>query len=354
MIETEFRILDTLSREIGNPISINKLTEKIKKIHGTAYYTNIHAELQNIEKKNIITLEKHGKSSVASFNFTNPLLIDYLAQIELIKKINFLETRIDWQTLVLQINEHLRNFNTIKSIIMIKPKKYAKLNRIELLILLHETESDYTQKLEKIQDIVELLEQTHNVRIDYLLLDEDNFQNLLRIDDANLIKEILADKIILYHTQTFWFLIKKILDEGIKIKVEENQINPGKISEQDLVYNLNRFGYKEFGNKISLGKNIGIEYITTSLLLIGDARKKDSIPIILAKHSQKTNYDLLVFLSKKYSTLEELLPYLKILYEYKPSDKLRECIHMLKHASISEKKIDTKDIRKKMRLYNVK
>lgn len=36
MDETTFRILDTLSRELGRPPSINELTRKIETLHGTA------------------------------------------------------------------------------------------------------------------------------------------------------------------------------------------------------------------------------------------------------------------------------------------------------------------------------
>ena len=354
MRETEFKILDILSREIGNPISILKIKERINNIHGYSHYPEVYSKIQELEKKKIINLDKYGKSSVASLNFANSLLIDNLAQVELINKIQFLEERNDWQILVLQINGHLKDFHSIKSIIMLRPEKYAKLNRMELLILSRNTENyKGTKELKEIQDIMELLQRVHNIRIDYLLLGEDSFQNLIKMEDANLIKEILSDKIVIFYPQTFWLMIKRILDEGIRIQVEEQAINPAKISDQDIAYNLNKFGYQELGTKISTGENIGTEYITTSILLKGDARKRDAIPIILAKNADKTNYDLLLFLSKKYSVLEKLFSYLKILYEVKPSDKLRECIYMLKHSGISEAKIDIKDVRKKMRLYNV-
>lgn len=353
MKETEFKILDTLSRDLGNPISILKLTEKISEIHGPAHYPEIYSKIQELEKKKLIAIDKYGKSSAASLNFASPLLIDNLAQTEMIRKIQFLETRNDWQTLILQINGYLRDQTSIRSITMIRPEQYAKLNRMELLILLQNENNRKRKDSEQIKEIMQLLERVHNIRIDCLLLDEENFRELLKRDDANMIKEMMSDKITIFYPQTFWLLIKKFLDEGMRIQVEDT-INPAKISEQDIAYNLHRFGYSELGTKISAGTNIGTEYIATSILLEGDARRRGAIPIILAKNSDKTNYDLLLFLSKKYATLGRLLPYLRILFDVKPSDKLRECIYALKHSDISEAKIDVKDIKKKMRLYNVK
>jgi len=350
MHETEFKILDILCRDIGNPLSIRKITEKITLLHNHAHYPEIYSKIQQLEKKKIIAIDKYGKSSVASLNFSNPLMIDNLAQVELINKINFLEERQDWQSLILQIMGHLNESLSIRSITMIKPEQNAKLNRIELLILLDE--QNYARKeKKKIDDAIHLLERAHNLRIDHLLLAEDSFRDLLKSEDTNMIKGILADKIAIFYPQNFWMMIKKSLDEKTQIQVE-TELNPAKIPEHLIVYNLHRFGYQEFGTKISSGQNIGIEDITTSILLKGDARKKDAIPIILAKNSEKTNYDLLLFLSKKYSTLEKLFPYLKLVYEARPSKKLQECIYELKHSGILEEKIDTGDLKKKMRLYN--
>jgi hypothetical protein len=353
MKDIEFKILDILSREIGNPISIRKLKEKINDVYGHAHYPMIYNTIQQMAESKLVHIDKYGKSSVASLKFANPLLIDNLAQVEIINKIRFLEERKDWQILVLQINGYLRDFNMIKSILMIKPETNAKLNRIELLILLRNKDDSINKELDDISDIVELLQRVHNIRIDHLTLDESSFKSLLRSDDANQIKEILFDKIVIFYPQSFWFLIKNMFDEGIRLQVEEKPINPGKISEQDVEYNLNRFGYQEFGTKISIGNNIGIEYITTSILLKGDARKKEAIPIILAKNSDNTNYDLLVFLSKKYRT-EGLITLLKLVYEAKPSNRLKQGIMALKDYSIGEREIDADSIRKKMILYNVK
>lgn len=359
MRETEFKILDIMSREIGNPISIRKIKEKINDIHDHAHYPEIYSKIQELEKKKIINLDKYGKSSIASLNFANALLIDHLAQVELIKKIRFLEERKDWQILVLQINAYLREFSMIRSILIINPETNAKLNRIELFILLRKEENK--KELEDIRSNMELLQRVHNMRIDYLMLDETSFENLLRYEDANSIKEVMSDKIVIFNPQNFWLMIKSLIDKGMRIQVEEETISLAKISEQDIVFNLARFGYKEMGARIAQGKLIGIEYLVTSILVKKDnIRRLEAIPIILAKNKEKINYSLLVFLATKFKMILQLYNILKVLDEITPTKEVKQVMREITDAVKQKAKTDQqaielslKDMEKKMRLYNV-
>ena len=358
MKDTERKILDILSRDIGNPISIHKIKEKVNDIYGHAHYPMIYNTIQQMEKNKLVNIDKYGKSSVASLNFSNPLLIDNLAQVELINKIEFLEERKDWQTLVLQINGYLKDISAIKSVMMVKPNTNAKLNRLELFILTRNTQDSKTKEIKK---IIEQLQRVHNIRIDYLLIDEETFENLLKSDDANSIKEIMADKITIFYPQSFWFTIKYLLDKGARIQVERNPVSLAKILESDIVFNLARFGYKEMGTKITQGNPIGIEYLITSILVKKDnVRRLESIPIILAKNKGKINYSLLVFLATKFKMIRQLYNILKVLDEITPTKEVKEVMKEITGAVKQKVKTDQqaielslKDIEKKMRLYDV-
>ena len=359
MKDTEYKILDIMSRKIGNPISIRKIKEKINDIYGHGHYPEIYSKIQELEKKKIINIDKYGKSSIASLNFANALLIDHLAQVELIKKIHFLEVRKDWQALVQQINAHLREFNKIRSILIINPETNAKLNRIELFILLQKKENK--KELKDICSSMELLQHVHNMRIDYLMLDETSFENLLRYEDANPIKETMSDKIVIFNPQNFWLMIKSLIDKGMRIQVKEGTISLVKILEQDIVFNLARFGYKEMGTRINQGKLIGIEYIVTSILVKKDnIRRLEAIPIILAKNKEKINYSLLVFLATKFKMIRQLYNILKVLDEITPTKEIKKIMREITD-SVEQKikkdrqviELSTKDMEKKMRLYNV-
>ena len=64
MKDTEFKILDILSREIDNPISIRKITERINDTHCHApHYPEIYSKTQELARKRIIGLDTYGRSS---------------------------------------------------------------------------------------------------------------------------------------------------------------------------------------------------------------------------------------------------------------------------------------------------
>lgn len=349
MDNTTFRILDILSRDLDSPISINRLTKKIKESHGTAYYKNIYDKIQDLKEQNILNITEIGKASVITLNFNNYQLTDILAEMELKKKQEFLEKNIEMQTIFIEIDKELRSaFPSIESILMIDPEKNLKLNRIELLFLL--ANFDEEQTIWSIHSIMEKLQSKYNMKFDCLTLTEKEFLDLLKSEDDNPLKEMLSNRIALSSPRDdFWIWIKTALTKGIRIKTEEGT-SPTKMSDQDLSYNLNRFGYKEFGQKIEQGRKICIEYIITSILLQEDARRTQAIPILLTKN--KINYNLLIFLCKKYKKAGELLGLIRILNKIKESDETNNAIRILETMKVKEIKMNEKSIAEKMRLYD--
>lgn len=357
MDETTLRILDILSREIGNPLSINELTQKIEKIHGTAHYANIYDKINYLANENIIKIAKTGKSSIATLNFENYLLIDLLAEIELRRKQSFLKNRQEMQMLFMEINTYLHDLQFIRSICMINPEKNAKLNRAEFVI--HLKKSDNRKNIQEtkiaIHSIIENLQKAHNIKIDYFLLENEMFLNLLRSNEVNPLQEMLYSKIVILHPQDFWTEIKNAIKNGINIMLKEEETNPAKIKDIDMVYNLARFGYVEFGPQIKQGKTICIEYIITAILFQKNARRNDAIPIIIAKNSKKINYNLLLFLSRKYGFEGRILGMLRALRNLVAHGvkSINEPIKLLETMKVNEIKADQKSIKEKMKVYNV-
>ncbi|MGI0066531.1 MAG: hypothetical protein ACREA5_05540, partial [Nitrosotalea sp.] len=202
---------------------------------------------------------------------------------------------------------------------------------------------------------IDTLQRIHNIKIDYMMLEDKMFLNLLRSDESNPAREMLSNKIVIFNPQDFWIEIKKAGGEGIKIIAEENETNPGKISEEDLIFNLARFGYTEFGPQIKHGKVICIEYIINATMFQNDARRMDAIPVILAKNSDKTNYDMLLFLARKYGFGGRILGILRVLRNLMVHEmsEINNPIRLLEAMKIEEIKADQKNIKEKLRLYNV-
>lgn len=344
---TEFKVIDTMSRSIGNPISISGLTTEIKDQYGSAHYPNIYKALLSLKDENIIQIERQGRSSIPSLNFANYLLPDILIEAELQKKREFLERWPEAQMLLSSLDNTLREAWFIKSIILIDPQHNMKLNKAELLIIIDESdESKREQTRSLMQEI-----RRHFIRTEYLIIAEDELIDFLRSQEKNPIKEMLSNQITPYSPQHFWTLIRNAYAHGIRIKFDAEQTNPLKIGDRDLTYNLARFGYKELGPEIRQGDDISIEYIIASILLGEDKRRMAAIPILLAKN--EANYDLLAFLSQRYGFADKLLGIFLVLKEMAPSRELDNTVTILEKDDIRPVRFDESHIRDVMRLYGV-
>jgi hypothetical protein len=98
------------------------------------------------------------------------------------------------------------------------------------------------------------------------------------------------------------------------------------------------------------GQRFCIECIVTALLIHGDARRIESIPIILAKNSARSR--LMVFLSQKHGVSGRLLGLLTILQSIKPSREIDETMKLLETPEIKQIQATEKNIIQKMMLYN--
>jgi len=307
MDASTLRIMDTITSSLGDPLSINQLTERIKDTYGSAFYANIYNKLQILKKEGLLNLELIGRSSNIKLNFQNYLLIDTLAEMEIEKKRKFLTERNDLFPFLAEMDKALSNSCAINSISSINPSRNIKLNRIELLFLLKDTPNYHDETINIYKQTLKL-QNKHNLKINNLITDKRDFFDLSTSDEINPLREALSKKITFFCPQAFWNEIKEIA-EKTEIRTIRPETKPASITDSDIAYNLNRFGYKEFGLHITQGRKICIEYITTALLLQEDARLIEAIPIILAKNNFKSN--LLAFLSQKYETSGKLIGLLR-------------------------------------------
>src|SRR6266581_4668101 len=164
---TEFKIIDTISREIGNPISIRGLTTEIKQEFGSAHYPNIYNALLGLKDKNIIQIEKQGNASIPLLNFSNYLLPDMLIEIELQKKRDFLQK---WP---------------------------------EAQFLLSDLDQENMANRQKARSMINELRRHSNIRMEDPILSQAILIDFLKSSEKNPIKEMLSDKIATYLPQSF-------------------------------------------------------------------------------------------------------------------------------------------------------
>lgn len=72
----------------------------------------------------------------------------------------------------------------------------------------------------------------------------------------------------------------------------------------------------------------------------GDARRINAIPTLLSKNA--ANYNLLIFLSRKYGLSDKLLPILKVMQKKKPQEKIAVMVDIVQDLGTRENKADKK------------
>lgn len=350
--ETTLKIMDTLSRKIGNPVSINELKNKIEESYGSANYSGIYFKLQSLTEEKITTLETAGKASLVSLNFKNWFTADLLALTDIWKKIEVLKTHPELQRLISDIYVDFDDLNFTKSMSVIDAEHNLALNRAEFLILINAPGDQIKESAITIHKRMQVLQKKHSIHINTLILTTNEFLGLLKSDEANPLREMLPKRINFLSPQAFWTRFMIASEEGLRLKFETKKTEPEDISERILTYNLLRLGYREFGTNLIHGKVICAEYMITSILLRGNARRIEAIPVILAKN--RINYNLLIFLSQKYDISPKLLGLLRVLRKFIPSvSGLEYAIAVLDAMGIREVKADEKSVKENLSLYSV-
>jgi len=276
------KILSSLSTTYTNDISINKLSQILKKRGFDGDYKNTYQKIKILEDKGYIQTQLIGKSRIIQMNYSNPSTIAKLAMIELEKKIIFLNKNPDFKTINTQLNQI-----QAKSIILINAEKNFSLNRIETLII--------TSKPEKAITKFNQIEEQFNIRIDCLALTQEEFAQ--KINTTTMIN-MLSNRLILSNQEQFIDLIAQSIQD-----IKEKDYSLTDLNESELRYNLAKFGYSEFGKEMK-GKNLGIEELITAILLNGTARQKIALKKIIK--SNDFSLQLLYFLIKKYSKQKEI------------------------------------------------
>lgn len=364
MDETTFRIIDALSRDFGRPTSINGLVGRIREMRRGAYYKNIYDKIQKLQKEGLIRAARIGRNSEITLNFGSYVTKDMLAEMELRKKHQAMKENKNLQNILPEIEETLRQLGTISSASIISPGKTLPLNRLELLVIFRETpgtEGMVQKEMLHIYGEIRKLQDKRNAKIDILALRESEFSCLLKVDEWNPLGEMIPEQIAFLYSQNFWTIMGESIRIGVRAE-KPKEINLARISEQDLNYNMERFGYKETGTETLEGINrwkasrdafsqrICLECTITSMLLGRNARRVEAVPILLAKN--RPNYNLLIFLCLKYNTAGKLLGLLKVMNRIKKSEEVEYAIKALEVLKIPEERANEDSIRKKMRLYH--
>lgn len=302
--ELEILIIGTLVAYYRIPLSILRLTNYVKKKYSRGSYHRVHDTVYRLERENIIYLKNIASSKIVYLNLKNNLTVDILCELDNFIKSKMIAKYLNFRLIIDELFE--LNNESIHSISLFFPEINIKINRLELLIII-KTPFELFEKYSKIINRLSLL---HDIRIDYLILEESKFYDLLRKSDLNPVKEILYDKTTIINSNSFWDLVIKALYdlEDIELKYNSDNIlqtHPLEFTEIDIQYNMMRFGYSELGSKIVEGKLLCIEYLISSILMRENIRWKEAIPLLLNKNQSTLDYTILKFLLSKYNLTKQ-------------------------------------------------
>jgi hypothetical protein len=351
MEKLEFRIINTLSRRFNTPVTISELTREIRLLHGAAHYANVYRRVQQLESDGVITTERIGNASLISLNRDSYQMVDWLAEAEIIRERELLRDNPRWQMLIDQLSTHLGGLHTMGTPCLIDAERNLKRNRLELLFRLEGRADGFGRRAKAVRNVLRQLQASSAVRIDALILSDSQFRRFVSSPEKNPVKEMLSSKLAFLMPDIFWLHLRNMVAHGINIGFDKEQTHPAKIPERDLVYNMARFGYKEFGTRVQEGKDICLEYILTRLLLRGDARRREAVPVLLAK--SRPDYGLLIFLSQKYGVADRLHGLLKALSDVESDEELERALGLLEDMKVGEIKVAPERIERLLRLYDV-
>ena len=344
---TEFRVLEALTRRIGDPVSIRQLTSEMGE-SGPAYYPNIYRALSSLQKEGIVTMEKQGKASIPALDFANYLLLDTLTEMELQKKREFLMRWPDTWVLFESLERELGDLPSVGSILLVDPERNVKLNRAEPLVLLEEKAK---AQMEKVERVPHEIGTRLNVRVEPLVVAGAELIERLRSRERDPFKEMIPNVVVLHMPQRFWRLIRDAMVHGTQVKFDLDRTIPSKIGQKDLAYNLARLGYKELGAEMERGHDSSVEYIVSSALLGEDKRRIAAVPVLLAKN--KVDYSLLVFLSEKHGFAEKLLGVLIAMIKLAPSKEIERALAAMSGIGIIPARVDEVHMKQAMRRYGI-
>lgn len=301
--ETQARILDALAANVGRPLSVQGLTAEIRRLHGGAYYANVHRALRGLVAEGVARLERRGRTNAVALDLGSDLTVDALAIRELQRKRALLLARSGLRSALADLAS-LGSRPEIRSVSLVEPERNAKLRRAELLVLTRAP----PPAAEPMAALVQW-GRRHNLRADALVLDVGAFVKLLGSTEANPAPAMAADRFAVVGPHAYWWDLAAAVRAGARITTGLPDPDPRSLPEDAVAANLRRLGYREFGPPETPAGDVRVEVLAIALLLRGEARRVAAVPVILAKNPFLPG--LVAFLARKHGVDGQLLGLLR-------------------------------------------
>jgi len=197
LTKTQLKILAYLIDNEDEPFGIRELSKRIS----TVYYL-VQRNVQQLEKKKIITLQKAGKTSLVSINKqADPV---YLIETEKFKRELFYKKYPHFKIVLKKIIRQSRSC----FFIMLVFGSYAKQrprrdSDLDILVI------TTTQKREELMDrIFSSLKRTSLVKIHETIITEKSFLSMLQKKELSVALEVKEKHILIYGAEQYYKLVE--------------------------------------------------------------------------------------------------------------------------------------------------
>lgn len=306
------RALDALTRTIGAPMSIKGLTELSQRIHGRAHYSSMNGAVHELLERGLLRELPTAQRSL-SLDFRHPELPDLLAETELRRKRRWLEEHPALRP-ALAAAEDACDDPGIEAALLVEPERNAKLNRLEVLTLGAEPTWAW---LRAQHEAWTGIAGRHALRLDTLHLTWDEFSRHLASPEANPVRPMLDDKVVLKSPGGFWRRLARQVNQGRAVAPPQPAVAPRRLAMPALWSNLNRLGYRAFGPHHAHEAPVSAETLVVALLAHDEPRWRAAAAVILAKNP--AHPQVLAFLAAKHGQAEALLGVLEAMPPPRPA-----------------------------------
>jgi predicted nucleotidyltransferase/predicted transcriptional regulator len=197
LTQTEMKILEFFTMNIEKQFTIREIARQIK-----TSYPITHECIQKLANKNLIMIEKQGKSKLCSFNYKRANQdVFYTEQIE---AGNLLQKNKNLNVLVNDIKLKIgHSFYILLLFGSFAKGTQNKQSDIDLLMIIPESEN-----IEKFESKIHSIISIYPLEIHLTIINEKSFIEMLAGKDVtNVAKEVLNNHIILYGIENYYKLI---------------------------------------------------------------------------------------------------------------------------------------------------
>jgi predicted nucleotidyltransferase len=197
LAQTEIKILRFFATNIGKQFTIREISKRIK-----TTYSITHEYMQKLIRKNLIRIEKQGKSSLCSFNYKEANKDVFY--VEQIRADNMIKKNKNLNVLISDIKSKI-NYSFYTLVLFGSFAKETQNNRSDIDLLVIIPESEGIERFERgIHSVIDL----YPLEIHLIVINEKSFKEMITSkQETNIAKEVVNKHIIFYGVENYYKLI---------------------------------------------------------------------------------------------------------------------------------------------------